>query len=156
MSSNHRHSAIKNSKELETPEKDGLHKHNLRSKNGLKTLSFKSSSSLETPPKRQKREESKGDASPEFKCHFATEKINLPRGKVFRFSRSSSANGSKRNSQSPVKFLTKGVTIKEPLFEEHVDYFREYWKLYLQNESLISDIETTAHSNYKTSKKIFN
>jgi hypothetical protein len=36
------------------------------------------------------------------------------------------------------------------------DYFKEYWKLYLQNESLISDIESQAHSNYKMLKKIYN
>lgn len=37
-----------------------------------------------------------------------------------------------------------------------VDYFREYWRLYIQHESLVSDIEQTAHSNHKTLKKIYN
>ena len=36
------------------------------------------------------------------------------------------------------------------------DYFKDYWKLYLQNESLVADIESTAHSNYKMAKKIYN
>ena len=69
----------------------------------------------------------------------------------------SSANGSKRNSQSPVK-LPKSTILQEPIFDKEgkVDYFKEYWRLYLQNESLISDIEQTAHSNYKALKKIYN
>lgn len=51
--------------------------------------------------------------SPEIKCHFATERINLPRGKVIRnSSRSSSAYGSKRGSQSPVK-LPRNILIQE-------------------------------------------
>lgn len=55
-------------------------------------------------PNKENVEDTKSDISPEIRCHFATEKINLPRGKVVRCSRSSSANGSKRgNSLSPVK-----------------------------------------------------
>lgn len=60
-------------------------------------------------------------------CHFATERINLPRGKVILTSRSSSTT---RNSQSPLK-LPKSMQNEEPGFNGKVDYFKEYWKLYL-------------------------
>ncbi len=36
------------------------------------------------------------------------------------------------------------------------DYYREYWRMYLQNENLIADIEGVARQNYKDLKKIFN
>ena len=39
------------------------------------------------------------DKNSQIVCHFSTERINLPRGKVLKSSRSSSA----RNSQSPLK-----------------------------------------------------
>ena len=75
---------------------------------------------------------------------------------MIKMSPQSSANGSKRNSQSPVK-IPRSVTLQEPVYEkEKVDYFKEYWRLYLQNESIIADIEQTAHSNYKALKKIYN
>ena len=83
--------------------------------------------------------------------HFATERINLPRGKLKKSSTPSSAC----NSQSPLK-LPRAMANQDPKYAEKSDYYKEYWKLYLQNESLVSDIETTAHSNYKMSKKIYN
>jgi len=46
--------------------------------------------------------------------------------------------------------------LQVPNFEEKVDYFKEYWRLYFQNEILVGDIEQTAHSNYKSLKKIYN
>jgi hypothetical protein len=61
---------------------------------------------------------------------FATERINLPRGKVVRCSRSSSANGSRRNSQSPVKLPKNMPPLQVPNFQEKMDYFKEYWRLY--------------------------
>lgn len=83
------------------------HHHNLRSrssnKSPTKTLNVKKQNVTITNKGKSKREDSKSESSPEIKCHFATEKINLPRGKVIRTSRSSSANGSLRNSNSPVK-----------------------------------------------------
>lgn len=36
------------------------------------------------------------------------------------------------------------------------DYYREYWRLYLQNENLVADIEGVARQNYKDLKKIYN
>jgi len=53
--------------------------------------------------RRQGKDEGASNSSPEVKGFFATERINLPREKVVRSSRSSSAYGSLRNSQSPVK-----------------------------------------------------
>ena len=84
-------------------------------------------------------------------CHFSTERINLPRGKVVKSSRSSSA----RNSTSPLK-VPRGLANREPNFNKKEDYLKDYWKLYLQNESLVADIESTSHANHKMSKKIYN
>jgi hypothetical protein len=141
------------------------HSHNLRSLSGSKTSAAKTlnlkrhnphHSNGNVAPVRSFKEETKSESSPEPKGYFATEKINLPRGKVIRTSRSSSANGSMRNnSNSPVK-LPRTLVLQEPSYQEKTDYYKEYWKLYFQNESLISDIEGTARQNYKDFKKIYN
>jgi len=91
--------------------------------------------------------------SPEVMCRFATEKINLPRGKVLKTSLSSSPAGSKKTS--PFR-LPRDMDIKEPAFAEKSDYYKEYWKMYFQNESLVADIESTSKSNYKMLKKGYN
>ena len=134
------------------------HSHNLRSlsstKTANKTLNLKNQkiSTHSTSNSKMKNQ----SQSPKIMCHFTTERINLPRGKVFRSSLLSSRNGSKNNSQSPPK-LPHALMNSQPAFDkEKTDYFREYWKLYLQNESLISDIESQAHSNYKMLKKAYN
>eukprot|EP00347_Sterkiella_histriomuscorum_P024372 403331348 len=101
-------------------------------------------------------QQSKADIAMMRSFRFETQRINLPRGKVVRCSPQSSANGSKRNSQSPVKLPRNMPPLQDPTYSHNVDYFKEYWRMYFQNETLVSDIEQTAHSNYKTSKKIYN
>ena len=43
-----------------------------------------------------------------------------------------------------------------PEYDEEADYFKEYWRLYLQNENLLADIDQTAHHCYKMNRKMFN
>lgn len=45
---------------------------------------------------------------------------------------------------------------QEPLFLQKEDYYKLYWRMYLQNENLIADIENVARQNYKDLKKVFN
>ena len=52
--------------------------------------------------------------------------------------------------------MAQSLLNSEPDYKEKTDYFREYWKLYLQNESLAQDIETASYSNYKMLKKAYN
>jgi len=35
-----------------------------------------------------------------------------------------------------------------------MDYYKEFYKLYLQNENLVTDIDMTANENYRSEKKI--
>lgn len=138
-----------------TPDKKSSrpHHHNLRSLSTQggppktlvvkgKSISTKIANNYEGRTKMKDHEET---------VHFATERINLPRGKFKKSSTPSSAC----NSQSPLK-LPRALANQDPKFLEKNDYYKDYWKMYLQNESLVSDIETTAHSNYKMSKKIYN
>ena len=39
---------------------------------------------------------------------------------------------------------TRGTT-GPPEFDECQDYYREFWRVYLQNENLVADIDQTAH-----------
>lgn len=93
-------------------------------------------------------------ATAEMTCKFATEKINLPRGKVFQAA-SYESSPDKRENDYYFKLLKEASAV-EPSFVEKRDYYREYWKLYLQNESLVADIESAAHSNLKMLKKNYN
>lgn len=43
-----------------------------------------------------------------------------------------------------------------PAYDPTVDYYKEFWRLYLQNENLVCDIDMTASQNYRLSRKIFN
>jgi hypothetical protein len=43
-----------------------------------------------------------------------------------------------------------------PEFDENQDYYREFWRVYLQNENLVADVDQTAHQCYKMSRKMFN
>jgi hypothetical protein len=43
-----------------------------------------------------------------------------------------------------------------PTFTGKEDYYKLYWRMYLQNENLLADIENVARQNYKDLKKIFN
>lgn len=45
---------------------------------------------------------------------------------------------------------------KPPSYDPTVDYYKEFWRVYLQNENLVTDIDQTAHLNYKMSRKIYN
>ena len=47
-------------------------------------------------------------------------------------------------------------TDRPPAYQEGVDYYKEFWRLFLQNENLINDIDQIATSNYKCARKIFN
>ena len=47
-------------------------------------------------------------------------------------------------------------TSKAPNFEDETDYYKEFWRLYLQNENLVADIDQIAQQNYKIARKIFN
>lgn len=75
---------------------------------------------------------------------------------MIRCSPQSSAYGSKRNSHSPVKLPRNMPAMENPDYERKTDYFKEYWRMYFQNESIVADIEQAAHSNHKTLKKIYN
>ena len=45
---------------------------------------------------------------------------------------------------------------KPPAYEPHTDYYKEFWRMFLQNENLVSDIDQTASQNLRMSRKIFN
>lgn len=47
-------------------------------------------------------------------------------------------------------------TQKPPAFDENTDYYKEFWRMYIQNENLVSDVDQTAQQNYKMSRKIYN
>ena len=47
-------------------------------------------------------------------------------------------------------------TSRPPQFDPNTDYYKEFWRMYLQNENLVADIDQTAHLNYKMNRKIFN
>ena len=114
---------------------------------------------------------------------FATEKIRLPRGNVVREdSLKSSPSHGFRQSMTPLspdniqvefkigarpgaispnkiknKYQMKiDGTDKPPRYSADVDYFKEFWRLFLQNENLLADIDQTATNNYKMARKIFN
>ena len=36
------------------------------------------------------------------------------------------------------------------------DYYKLFWRMYLQNENLLADIENVAKTNYKDLKKVYN
>ena len=41
-------------------------------------------------------------------------------------------------------------------FDPKVNYFREFYKLYLENENLMTDIDLTSGDNHKTERRILN
>ena len=43
-----------------------------------------------------------------------------------------------------------------PEFNRDVDYYREFWRLFLQNENLLADIDQLSMQNYKIQRKVFN
>lgn len=43
-----------------------------------------------------------------------------------------------------------------PQYQPGLDYYKEYFRLYLQNENLVADIDQTAHENFKADRKILN
>jgi len=43
-----------------------------------------------------------------------------------------------------------------PPYDEDKDYYKEFYKLYLQNENLLADIDQTGSDNYRVERKIFN
>ena len=43
-----------------------------------------------------------------------------------------------------------------PPYDESKDYYKEFYKLYLQNENLLADIDQTGADNYRVERKIFN
>lgn len=47
-------------------------------------------------------------------------------------------------------------TDKLPKFDENIDYYKEYWRVFLQNENLMNDIDCLAHTNFKMQRKIYN
>ena len=32
-----------------------------------------------------------------------------------------------------------------PEYDDQTDYYKEFWRIYLQNENLVTDIDQTAH-----------
>ena len=54
------------------------------------------------------------------------------------------------NSQNPENIA------HPPPYDEGKDYYKEFYKLYLQNENLLADIDQTATDNYRVERKIFN
>ncbi len=65
----------------------------------------------------------------EFACRFSTEKINLPRGKVFGNSLESSPT--KNDRDSPLKMSRVTNVVPKPDYTDKQEYLKEYWKLYL-------------------------
>ena len=43
-----------------------------------------------------------------------------------------------------------------PEFNRDIDYYREFWRLFLQNENLLADIDQLSMQNYKIQRKVFN
>jgi|LauGreDrversion4_2_1035121.scaffolds.fasta_scaffold757174_2 hypothetical protein len=42
------------------------------------------------------------------------------------------------------------------MFVQKEDYYKLFWRMYLQNENLLADIENVAKQNYKDLKKVYN
>lgn len=91
-----------------------------------KTLVIKGKSITTQVTKINVSKETTTSVQEETPVHFATERINLPRGKFKKSSTPSSAC----NSQSPLK-LPRAMANQDPIFKENNDYYKEYWKLYL-------------------------
>jgi len=53
-------------------------------------------------------------------------------------------------------YIKEGGLGQPPKFDDSIDYYKEFWRMYLQNENLVADIDQTSHANYKMSRKIFN
>ena len=43
-----------------------------------------------------------------------------------------------------------------PKYCEGLDYYKEYFRLYLQNENLVADIDQTSGENLKIERKVLN
>lgn len=41
-------------------------------------------------------------------------------------------------------------------YDAKIDYFKEFYRLYLENENLMTDIDLTATENYKIERRILN
>lgn len=52
--------------------------------------------------------------------------------------------------------LEVGVIPDPPEFNPEIDYYKEYFRMYLQNENLVADIDQTATDNFKMDRKIVN
>lgn len=50
----------------------------------------------------------------------------------------------------------KQTFAEPPPYDKNLDYFKEFYKLYLQNENLLADIDNTGTENFKMERKIFN
>jgi hypothetical protein len=49
-----------------------------------------------------------------------------------------------------------GVIPELPEFSPEIDYYKEYFRMYLQNENLVADIDQTANDNFKMDRKVVN
>lgn len=42
-----------------------------------------------------------------------------------------------------------------PEYDDNLDYYKEFYKLFLQNENLLADIDQTGCDNFKMARKCF-
>ena len=43
---------------------------------------------------------------------------------------------------------------KPPQYDPNVDYYREYYRMFLKNENLLNDIDQTGQANYEMERKM--
>jgi hypothetical protein len=44
--------------------------------------------------------------------------------------------------------------LNAPEYNKHLDYYKEYYHMYLQNENLLADIDKQAQENYRDEKRV--
>lgn len=43
-----------------------------------------------------------------------------------------------------------------PAYDRKLDYYKEFFRMYIKNENLVADIDQTANEAFKIERKIFN
>lgn len=96
-----------------------------------------------------------GSFGSKAKTAGALNQLRVPKQKKF------SLKGLKPGVLSPTKVGNGYMqqingTTEPPTFDQDADYYKEFWRLFLQNENLVADIDSIAQQNHKMLRKIFN
>lgn len=76
-------------------------------------------------------------------------------GSFYNQTKQQKTRASMRPGHISAEKVSKIFMKKPPAYNANTDYYKEFWKIFLQNENLVADIDQTANQNYKLSKKIF-